>query len=370
MKSKILFILHWPPPVHGATIVGLQIKESKIINEGFDCYYINLGTSKSIDEIKKNPLRKIFRYITILWKVLRNLIVNRPDLCYFAITAKGIAFYKDAVVVMLVKIFRVKLIYHFHSKGVSTRQDRFVDNLLYGFIFKNADAILLSNYLYFDVKAYFPEMKIHICPNGIPKLNKPPILGDKMKNEIVKILFLSNLIESKGVFVLLEACAILKQKGIIFECNFVGNVGDINDAQFQSKVKSLGLTTNVKYLGRKYGEGKNQAFNDADIFAFPTYYHFETFGLVNLEAMQHSLPVISTFEGAIPDVIENAITGFLVQQKDIKELASKLEQLISNPELRKNMGVAGLLKYEQEFTLEIFEARIKEILNEITIKIR
>ena len=159
MKNKILFILHWPPPVHGSSVVGLQIKESKLINENFDSYYINLGTSISIDEIGKNSVNKIFRYVLIIWKVFRNLLFNRPALCYFAITAKGNGFYKDALVVLLIKIFRVKLIYHFHNKGVSTRQHQVLDHLLYRLVFKNAEAILLSKYLYSDVKSYFRKIK-------------------------------------------------------------------------------------------------------------------------------------------------------------------------------------------------------------------
>ena len=155
MKSRILFILHWPPPVHGSSVVGLQIKESKLINTDFNCTYINLGTSYSIDEIGKNSISKIFRFLTILWKVVRNLIVNRPDLCYFAITAKGPAFYKDILVVSLVKLFGVKLVYHFHNKGVSTRQNKFIDNFLYHVAFNDTEIILLSKYLYPDVQKYF-----------------------------------------------------------------------------------------------------------------------------------------------------------------------------------------------------------------------
>ncbi|KAF0236785.1 MAG: group 1 glycosyl [Prolixibacteraceae bacterium] len=366
MKSKVLFILHWPPPVHGSSVVGLQIKESKIINENFDCCYINLGTSISIDEIGKNSLIKFFRHLTIIWKVLRNLVSNRPALCYFAITAKGNAFYKDALVVLLVKIFRVKLVYHFHNKGVSTRQNRFIDNLLYGFVFKNTDVILLSKYLYTDIQSFIPEKKVHICPNGISKLDKPPMTLDKKQNQIVNILFLSNLIESKGVFVLLAACSILLQKGITFKCDFVGGEGDINADQFQTKVRLLRLTNHVRYFGLKYGEEKNRAFCEADIFALPT--SEDCFPLVLLEAMQNGLPIVSTFEGGIKDIVEDNVTGYLVQQKNVQSLAAKLELLIQNSELRINMGKAGRLKYEQEFTLIKFENRLMEILNQLVSK--
>lgn len=183
--------------------------------------------------------------------------------------------------------------------------------------------------------------------------------------KITSILFLSNLIESKGVFTLLEACAILKTKKIQFNCVFIGGEGDIDIAKFNKKVTELDLVDNVTYQGKKYGEAKYQAYSNADIFAFPTYYRNETFGLVNLEAMQHSLPIVSTFEGGIPDLVIDGFNGFLVPQRSVIELADKLETLILNPSLRKSMGIAGKKLYEDKFTLEIFENRMLNILSDV-----
>jgi len=363
MKSKILFILHTPPPVHGSSVVGKAIKDSQVIKEAFECTYINLGTSRTVDEIGKNPFVKIGRYLRIIVDVLKQLLTNKPNLCYLAITAKGPAFYKDSLIALLASGFGVRMVYHFHNKGVSTRQHKALDNFLYKSVFKNANAILLSKYLYHDVEKYFTTDSVHYCPNGIPEtaISRKP----KAKSHAVEILFLSNLIESKGVFVLLEACKILHDKQIPFHCTYVGSEGDITATRFQQKVQELNLANQVNYAGKKYGPEKEKVFANAHIFAFPTYYKNETFGLVNLEAMQHFLPIVSTFEGGIPDVIEDGVTGFLVPQQDSQALAEKLEILIQNPALRQQMGEAGRLKYEQEFTLNKFEERLKGILMEI-----
>ena len=369
MKKKILFILHIPPPVHGSSVIGMQIKNSTKINDEFDCLYVNLGTSVSIDEIGKRGFVKVFRFASIWVTVLRQLIIFRPGLCYFAITAKGSAFYKDASIVFLMKIFGIKLVYHFHNKGVSTRQDKWIDNLLYRFVFKNNDVILLSKYLYPDIQKYVLNERVHYCPNGIPDLEGNNIVSRKNgDNRTVEILFLSNLIESKGVFVLLEACAILLKNQVSFHCTFVGGNGDVNEEKFNKTVQKLHLENNVVYLGKKYGVEKETEFTKADIFAFPTYYHNETFGLVNLEAMQHSLPIVSTLVGGIPDVVEDGVTGFLVPQNNAQALADKLAILINNPEIRQQMGVAGREKYEKEFTLATFEITLTSILNTVSNK--
>ena len=169
-------------------------------------------------------------------------------------------------------------------------------------MFNNTHAILLSKYLYPDVQKYFSVERVHYCPNGIPDIDKRHKIQEKQhdkNNEIVKILFLSNLIESKGVFILLEACKILNQKDHRFKSIYVGGEGDVNEQQFQEKVKKLELTEQVAYVGKKYGSEKASVFASADIFAFPTYYYYECLPLVLLESMQHSLPIVSTFEGEI-----------------------------------------------------------------------
>ena len=100
---------------------------------------------------------------------------------------------------------------------------------------------------------------------------------------------------------------------------------------------------------------------------FPTYYTGETFGLVLLEAMQYSLPIISTPEGGIPDVIDDRV-GFLVEQRNSTALADKMQYLIEHPDIGREMGKRGRLKYEREYTLSVFERRFVHILNEMLIK--
>ncbi|WP_010419258.1 glycosyltransferase [Anaerophaga thermohalophila] len=365
MTKKVLFLLHLPPPVHGSSMVGKFIFESKIINGSFNSQYLNLLASKNTAASGKPSLNKAIGFIVIWFRLLVKLIKQRPDICYFALTTTGFAFYRDVFLVFLLKIFRVKRIYHLHNKGIRQKQNSFIHAVFYRYVFHSSDVILLSKHLFADIQDFVARENVYICPNGIPEINS-------VKNkeiyltENVRILFLSNLIESKGVYNLLDALAIVKQRGISFQCDFIGAEGDITFQQFQDKVNRLEISNQVKYLGEKFNEDKNKAFMESDIFVFPTYH--ETFGLVNLEAMQFALPVISTWEGGIPDVVENNVTGFLVQPKDTEALAEKLEKLILNPQLRKKMGLAGRKKYEKEFTLEIFEKNLVNILNKVLEK--
>lgn len=362
---KILFILHLPPPVHGSSVVGQYIKDSKLVENTFNTKFVNLSTSLTIDEIGKNPITKITRYFKIIVKILMTLIGFRPNAVYLAMTAKGIGFYKDLPIALLVKLFGKKLVLHYHNKGVSNYQHRTIDHWLYKILFKNSKVILLSENLFEDISKYVSKKDVYYCPNGIREVEYSKNNNYILNNGTPKLLFLSNLIESKGVYILLEALALLKNEGVAFHCKLVGGEGDITIDQLNYKIENLKLENYVTYLGKKYNEEKWDVFNSSDIFLFPTYYHNECFPLVLLEAMMFGLPLLSTNEGGIPDIIKHNDTGLIFEKMNSVALAESIKQLIKDPELAKQMGNRGRARFSEQYTLEVFENRLVEILIQI-----
>ncbi len=126
--SKVLFILHMPPPVHGASMVGKYIHDSKIINNAFECHYLNLALAKDLDDIGKGGIRKLKEFYKQLKQIRKQTKLIVPQLCYVTPNAKGGAFYKDFFVVMLLKMMRQNIVVHYHNKGIATRQNRYFDN--------------------------------------------------------------------------------------------------------------------------------------------------------------------------------------------------------------------------------------------------
>lgn len=362
MRRKILFILHLPPPVHGAAMVGEYIRNSRLINQAIESQYINLSTSTSLSEIGRNGLWKAVKLFKIQYRLVLLLMKKDFDLCYMTLTSHGAGFYKDILIVATLKLFRKKIVYHLHNKGVSNRQDNYIDNLLYRFAFKDTNTILLSKYLYSDISKYVLPENVHYCPNGIPDLSHP--IKDKQsdKSSSLDILFLSNMMEEKGVWILLEACFLLKQRGVDFICNFIGAWSDIQEKEFNDRLDSLDLVNHVIMHGKKYNEEKALFFQKADIFAFPTFYHNEAFSLVVLEAMQHGLPIVSTDEGGLLDMVVDGETGFIVNKKDSLDLANKIQYLYNHPELREKMGVEGKRKFTELYTIQHFEENFARIL--------
>lgn len=361
--TKILFLIQIPPPVHGSSLIGQRIKDSKLINENFEADFVNTMTSRNMKELGKKPLLKFSRFLGVSFQFFKLLLTKKYDLCLFAITSKGKALYRDLLFIGMLKLFGTKYVLLMNNKGVSSVSHKWIHDKIYKFLFKNAHVIINSIHIYPDIEKYVKEENLSILFNGIPDVIKQE--SSRKENEVPQLLYLGNMTRSKGAFVLLEACKILHQKQLNFKCNFVGAWNDITEEEFNDFIHKNNLKQKVEYLGPKYDDDKWTVYQQSDIFVFPTYYHYECFPLVLLEAMQHALPVISTPEGGIRDIVDNEKTGYLVEQENEKELAEKLSILVENDKLRKQMGNEGRSKYEKVFTLNAFERRLKEILETV-----
>lgn len=353
---RILVLATFPPPIHGAAMVSQQIKDSETINNTFNCDYINIGTSRNIQEINKVGFlltcKKLYHFLSALLQTLYCLLVHKYSICYCAITCYGKGFLKDAPFVILCKLFGRQIVIHQHNQGMTNYVNKPIYHWLLSLVYHNAKVILLSRHLYSDISSIVSEKDVIICPNGIPETTH--IKAERKNNNFPRLLFLSNLIESKGVFILLDALKSLKEQGEEFECHFVGGESKEIDAnKFANEVNKRNLADIVIYQGKKYGIDKDKTYLETDIFVFPTFN--ECFPLVLLEAMQHGLPCISTTEGGITDIIEDNISGYVVERKNVKELANKIQILLHNRELRQTMGTNGYNIYNMKFTLACFE---------------
>ncbi|WP_052414991.1 glycosyltransferase [Jejuia pallidilutea] len=236
--------------------------------------------------------------------------------------------------------------------------------MLYKYAFKNTKSILLAPSLYKDIEGFVSKENVYFCPNGIPEYATLNTFEDLEKGDIkpCKFLFLSNMMRQKGVLELLKACSLLQKQHLKFECHFIGAWADITEAEFNSTVKKYQLEHIVTFHGKQYGEDKVAFFETSDVFVFPTFYHNECFPLVLLEAMQFGLPVITTDEGAIGEIVLNNETGIIVKQQDVDSLAEAMLKMLKAPDIRKKYGAMGKKRFAENFTLAMFEKKMEAIL--------
>ena len=363
-KPHILFITPLPPPVHGSAMVSRYIKECQELQDNFNCDFVNLSTSRNIDEIGKRSIMKYVRFIGAYFIALWKLLTHRYALCYLAITCHGLGFLKDAPFVMLCKLFGRKVIIHQHNKGMSKCVDKKPYKWLLPLVYKNTKVILLSWHLYPDIEKVVKKKQIIICPNGIPEMTEKEQHFER-NNDVPQLLFLSNLIPSKGVYTLLDACKILKDKGCQFVCNFIGGESkEITKEVFEKAVEERGINDVVTYHGPKYGKEKISYLTDSDVFVFPTFYNNECFPLVLLEAMQYKLPLITTNEGGIADIVQNNYNGYICECENPMSLAKAIEDLLADKQKRVEFGENGYRLFKEKFTLEQFNKNISQIIKD------
>lgn len=379
-KSRVLFILHLPPPVHGASMVGKYIHDSEKVKEAFDARFVNLTTASSLEDVGKGGWKKLWHFCEKLREIKRAIKAQQPDWVYVTPNSAGGPFYKDYVVVQLCKRWtKGHVVLHFHNKGVQTRQERWLDDKLYRRFFKGVKVILLGKPLYEDVKKYVDEKDVWYCANGIPDNGACP---EERVHEIPHILWLTNIMRTKGLMEYLEALKILKERGYRFQADFVGGLTkEVTGDEFELALTTHGLNDCTSYVGKKYGPEKEAYFREADIFVLPSY--TEAFPLTILEAMQWGVPVVASNVGGVSTSVDDGATGLLIGgndpvmtnifRPDPVEIADKLETLLKDPVLRKRMGENGYKKYKEHFTLAAFETQFVGVLNdmaEITKKAR
>ena len=150
----------------------------------------------------------------------------------------------------------------------------------------------------------------------------------------------------KGFAVLLDALQVLKTR-----CPQVtlGIVGDGNArADIETYAAKRGVADRVTFYGGLSEEALARQYAQADAFVMPS--EREGFGIVFTEAMARGLPCVGVTAGAVPEVIENGVSGMLVPPGDAVALADALCILAENPRLRARLGEAGQRRFEKEFT--------------------
>ncbi|MDH5400100.1 MAG: glycosyltransferase family 4 protein, partial [Cyclobacteriaceae bacterium] len=117
---------------------------------------------------------------------------------------------------------------------------------------------------------------------------------------------------------------------------------------------------NIVFEGVLMGDKKDEAFRSADIFVLPSY--TEGFSMACLEAMAWGLPIVTTPVGALQEVIKPGINGLLTPVGDAGKLAEKLEKLIENEGLRKEMATNNRKEVNECYDIEVIARHLIETI--------
>jgi glycosyltransferase involved in cell wall biosynthesis len=179
----------------------------------------------------------------------------------------------------------------------------------------------------------------------------------------------------KGFDYLLRACALLRERGIEFQCDVVGAAHESLDANAPLELKKLyrrlDLGGIVRFLGAQPFNAIMSAYKKADIVALPCVIASDGSRDITpnvlLEAMAMQRAVVSTPVGAIPEIIDDGINGLIVPSRDERRLADALEELARDDALRRKLGRAARQKVEERFDINRNAQRYATLFHDLTL---
>jgi len=244
-------------------------------------------------------------------------------------------------------------------------------------ILNEADQIVVStpaeqSQLEFLYKA--DSRKLTIIPPGVDTSRFYPIPKEEAKEVIGMpenehmILFVGRIEPLKGVETLLQSLAIMQRNNTNLEgcCPhylvIIGGSPDDNQKimtaemeRLQSLARELGIKDLVLFLGKRSQDSLPYYYSAADVVVVPS--HYESFGMVALEAMACGTPVVASQVGGLAYLVRDGVTGYVVPDGEPEVLANRLIALLMDPTLSQRMGEQGG-RLAQAYSWEIIASQI------------
>lgn len=342
--------------------IATEILLKSGLKNNFELIHLDTKINHKISSFGKLSLTKVFRNISIYFEMIGLIRKEKPELVLIPISQTTMGFFKDSLFILIARLFGKKTILHLRGSNFKTwiHHSSSLNKWYVKYILKKTQGVIvLGNKLRYLFAPYYPDEKIFVVPNGADY-----IIPEKKKSDELKVLYLANLLPSKGIEDVFAAAKILAERALVkFSVDAIGEWG--NEA---TKRKCLSVKEEYKLpitIHPSKGPGeKFQYLANADIFVFPPR-DPEGHPWSIVEAMAAGLPIISTDKGAITESVIDGVNGFIVEPNNPEQIAGKLELLIKDEALRKKMGEAGRSLYLANFT----EAKMVEKLTHVFNKV-
>jgi glycosyltransferase involved in cell wall biosynthesis len=220
------------------------------------------------------------------------------------------------------------------------------------------------------IRAWLPataDRDVHVIYEGVDSRRLVPTAAAP-RSGAPTILSVARLVEPKGIDVLLRACRILKDAGTAFHCVIVGGrmADEVNYYVRVRKLwRALSLQEDVEFLGAQSFATVRTWFARADLCVLAAMQAADGRRDVTpnslIEAMALGLPIVSTRSGAIPELIEDGVSGVLVAPNDERALAAAMADLLGDEERRRMLGAAARRRVEERFDILQNAARYAEV---------
>lgn len=263
----------------------------------------------------------------------------------------------------------IPLVVYWHSEIVS---QKFLGLLIRPMIrrtLSRAHTIIVSNQKNITkgslLEEFVSKIKEVPYPVELRRLCRQPEYETKIESIKKKyprlILACGRLVKYKGFEYLIEAMAAVDAHAII--------IGEgVERRSLEKKIKNEGLDDRIYLIGSIPVNDYLAYLYAADIFVLSSVTNAETFGIVQLEAMAVGLPIINTqLETAVPNIARHEIEAITVLPRDAIQLANAINLLLNNENKRKIMGENAKKRVEREYSFELFQRSITDLIREILV---
>jgi glycosyltransferase involved in cell wall biosynthesis len=291
-------------------------------------------------------IRKLLVAVSALARYLTYLCTRRVVLVHVH-AASNASFWRKLAFILMAFLCRVPVIFHLHGGGFLDFYRR-----RFGAVRRRVIRFVLNHSAYIIVLSREWHRRVSTItgnPNIVTIAN-PIDAGCISYTGVCRpgtnaVLFLGRLEKEKGILDLVDALATVRRTCPNAVIRFAGH-GNVK--AIRRRASDVGVSDAVEFLGWVQGAAKAQALAEATVYALPSYMEGLPMGV--LEAMAVGLPVVATTVGGIPDIVEDGVTGLLISPGDKDGLARALSLLLSDPALRRRMGVAARAVVEEGYT--------------------
>lgn len=293
---------------------------------------------------------KVWKYAQFYWQIFFFLLTRKYDIVYVHIITHA------SPVLRLVSIFkRLNLVFNIHGEDllVKTKRSKLLLSIAYPLLCNSLKIVVPSMFFKNKLQNRFPvikDQKIFISPSG--GINKVHFCVNRKVDQFTGAMaYVSRIDRGKGWDVVLDAIELLnKRSKLQLRCLFVGGGAEVD--RFKKRIEEKKLD-NCIYRGVLPQKELRNIYQMVDLMIFPTELE-ESLGLVGVEALSCSCPVIGSDIGCLPEYIHEGVTGFLFEPGNSTDLADKIEYFYSlkMEEVNKmrEEAYAISLKYDSEST--------------------
>lgn len=348
--------------------------EPRILTVGMHLTKTRGGITTLIAEILKSPLKNEFEFVYIesqaedfggfrklllamqaVFKFIRICLFTRIDTVYVHLGSNA-SLYRESVFIFLAKIFRKKVVAHFHAGDIDNYypfQSRIGRQYIRAAIRASDIIIAVSNESARQLREITDAPHIAVVPNAIDvsAFNHSP--EKRCDDGAVRLLFVGAVGKLKGERDLLKALAILRVDKSNLKVSLLGYGAE----NLQSYCEQLKIENYIEFAGAVSMDERIGYFRAADIFVLPTY--AEAMPMSVIEAMAAGLPVISTTVGGIPEMIADGTDGFLIAPGDVNALAEKISFLIENENVRLEVGKRARKKAVEQMDFRQYADKLR-----------